>query len=339
MMMISAAGSGGTNGLINGMEDQFIGIGADCYKLAASRLARNYLAPHASDKTAYLRFVEKLIEKFGIRLFIPNSDLEVFTIATSEKFDTFPVCLPDRELIIASFDKWSFFLAAKEAGVRVANTYRIMDRADIEEAFERLQGRPLWCRAKSGSGSRYTARVFNVEEAESYIRHTTNVNGLEVGEFLLCEYLPGEDIAVMTLWDNGAPRMCKMAKRTKYSRNAGESPPTVLESFFDKTIERFVLESIKKLSERPHGVINADIKCDDAGIPVMTEINPGRFYYNMQLFNSGRYPAFPIFLDIAFGRSSGYVTEDPGVVFVREQDNAPVVVSRKRVAELCHATW
>lgn len=328
MFLISAAGSGGTNRLIESYKDNFIGITADKYKIFTSVLSTNYLVPLAIQEEEYIKEVNRISKLHNIELFIPNSDAEVFTTTKYIKQINTKTFLPDYELVRMTFDKWDFYLAAKNADIEVAETFHITQEDDIEKAFKSLNQKPLWCRAKSGSGSRFTSKVISVEDAKYYIRHQTILNDLPKDEFLISEYLPGDDIAVMTIWKDGEIKMCKMAKRTRYFKKAGESPPNVLESFFDKKIESFVIDSIKKLTSSANGVLNIDIKCREDGTPAITEINAGRFYYNMQLFNSGRFKAFEIFLKLASGQDMPYCTENPDVIFIREQDNEPYIISK-----------
>ncbi|RUM44603.1 MAG: hypothetical protein DSY46_05200 [Hydrogenimonas sp.] len=328
MYLISAAGSGGTNRLVESCKSDFIGMTADKYKIHTSVLSTNYLVPMAVEEEAYVEAVNRISKQHGIELFIPNSDSEVFTTTKYIEHIGVKTFLPDHELVRATFDKWDFYLAAKKAGVEVAETFHITSEKEIEKAFESLEQRPLWCRVKSGSGSRYTSKVLSVEDAKHYIRHQLLLNSLPDDEFLISEYLPGDDIAVMTIWKDGHIKMCKMAKRTRYFKKAGESPPSVLESFFDPKIESFVIESIQKLTSSANGVLNVDIKCREDGTPVVTEINAGRFYYNMQLFNSGNFHAFEIFLKLAEGEDLAYCTEDPEVIFIREQDNEPYIIPK-----------
>ena len=96
MFLISAAGSGGTNRIVEGVnKEDFIGITNDRYKFLASVLKKNYLVPIANQEDLYIKKVNEIIKDEKITLFIPNSDREVFVVTKNiQKIDT-NTFLPD----------------------------------------------------------------------------------------------------------------------------------------------------------------------------------------------------------------------------------------------------
>jgi len=328
MILISAAGSGGTNELIKDFKHSFIGITNNIYKLFSSVIDQNYLVPSASDEENYINHINDIIKKHNITLFIPNSDIEALVASKNiDKIQT-KVFLPSYKTIKTTFDKWKLYKTAKKSNIKMAKTIHIKSKKNIKQAFKKLHQPPLWCRIKSGSGSRHTSKVYSYKDAKNYINHTMLAYNIEMKEFLISEYLPGNDIAVMSIWKNGDIKLCKMAKRTQYFKNAGESPPSVIESFYDKSIEKFIIDAIKKLDTDANGLFNIDIKCFKDATPAITEINAGRFYYNMTLFNYGKINAFEIFLKLAFNEEIEFYTDDPKAIFIRDQDNTPVIISK-----------
>lgn len=329
MILISATGGGGTNRLVENSNEKFIGITSDKYKLFTSVLNINILVPHASDEKAYISKVNKIIKEYNIELFIPNSDLEVFIVSKNiDKINT-KTFIPSFDIVDLTFDKWNFHQKLKKLNILSANTFNIQTNDDIKEAFETINQPILWCRTRSGSGSKHTSKVVSIEDATSYIEHCCSVYNLPKNEFLISEYLSGEDMAVMTIWKNGEIKMCKMAKRVRYNGEAGESAPNVIESFYDKKVAQFIIDSINKLNLNPSGLLNIDMKCYEDGTFAITEINAGRFYYNMQLFNSGEVNAFEQFLKVARDEDIGFLYDDPEVIFIREQDNQPTIINKK----------
>jgi predicted ATP-grasp superfamily ATP-dependent carboligase len=328
MILISAAGGGGTNRLIDKYKEKFIGITNDKYKLFTSVLDINILVPSAASQNEYIQKVNEVIEQYDITLFIPNSDIEVYAVSKNiEKFKT-KVFIPSFDIVDLTFDKWKFHQKLNEKNISSAHTFNITNDDDVKKAFKILNQTPLWCRTRSGSGSKHTSKVIDVDDAISYINHCCNVYNLEKSEFLISEYLGGSDMAVMTIWKDGNIKMCKMAKRVRYNGAAGESAPNVIESFYEKKVETFVIEAINSLNLNPNGILNIDIKCYEDETLAITEINAGRFYYNMQLFNSGRVNALQCFLDTANGKDIGFLYDDPKVIFIRDQDNKPTIISQ-----------
>jgi len=329
MILISAAGSGGTNRLVENCKEKFLGVTADKYKLFCSILKINILTPHANDEVNYIKKINEIITTYKVTLFIPNSDLEVHVVSKNINKIKTKTFIPNFDLVDLTFDKWSFHQKLKELNIASAHTFNIKDNTDITTAFEELKQAPLWCRTRSGSGSKHTSKVMSVSDATSYIEHCCAVYNLPKSEFLISEYLAGEDIAVMTIWKNGEIKMCKMAKRVRYSGEAGESAPNVIESFYDKNVEEFVIDSISKLNLKPNGILNVDIKCYKDATLAITEINAGRFYYNMQLFNYGKVNALECFLNVANNKDNEFLFDDPEIIFIREQDNQPSIITKK----------
>jgi len=329
MILISAAGSGGTNELVRGSSQEFIGITNNRYKLFTSVLAVNILVPSATDEENYIKKVNEIIKEYAIELFIPNSDIEVYIVSKNlHKIET-KTFLPSVETVAVTLDKWKFYQKMKSLNVSVAKTFLINEKQDIVKAFEHLKQTPLWCRVRDGAGSKYTSKVITPEDAQAYIEHCLNVYNLKMDDFLISEYLGGEDFAVMTIWKKGMLKLCKMAKRVAYIGAAGESPPNVIETFYDENVHTFVEEAIKKLDSDADGILNVDMKCYSDGSYAITEINAGRFYYNMPLFNYGELNAFEAFFNIVDGKEIVKMSDDPEVIFIREQDNRPVVIEKK----------
>jgi len=329
MILISAAGSGGTNRLVENNKNEFIGITNDNYKLFTSVLDINIQVPHATNEETYILEVNKIIKKYNIELFIPNSDLEVYIVAKYiDKIKT-KTFIPNFEFVNLTFDKWSFHQRLQELNITSALTFNINSDDDIEQAFSKINQKTLWCRTRSGSGSKHTSKVVSVEDAKAYINHCCSVYNLQKNEFLISEFLSGFDMAVMTIWKNGKIKMCKMAKRVRYNGAPGESAPNVIESFYDKKVEDFVIDAINKLNLNANGILDIDIKCYEDGTLAITEINAGRFYYNMQLFNYGKVNALKCFMDTARNKDIGFLHDDPEIIFIREQDNRPTIITKE----------
>jgi len=335
MILLSAAGSGGTNGLIEYMDKErlkdFIGITNDKFKIFSSTI-KAYLSPNATDEKSYIDFVNKMIKKFDIKLFIPNSDIEVYVVSKNIKNLNTKLFLPPFEIVELSFDKLLFHKTCEKLNINTPKTFHIRSKDDIKEAFLKINEPILWCRIKKGSGSKHTSKVINEDDAWRFIKHSIDVYDLKIEDFIIHPFLKGDDLAVMSIWKDNKIKMLKMAKRTRYYLYPGESPPNVLVSFYDEKIEKFIIYALEKLANhfkiKLNGVVNLDIKCDLNNTPYITEINAGRFYYNMQLFNSSK-NAFEIFLDNAFGKDTGFIKEDPKVIFIREQDNRPTVIKKE----------
>ena len=115
-----------------------------------------------------------------------------------------------------------------------------------------------------------------------WIKLWVEMRKFKISDFQICEFLPGRDLNVHTIWDNGQFISGTMVERMGYY--GGEAKLSGMAS--TPSISRRVhfedlAEKIEFLgSDFPYklnGSINIDIKSDVNNIDCMTEINIGRF--------------------------------------------------------------
>lgn len=342
-ILITAGGSGGTNALVNTVNDdqyRFVSTNIDRYKAACSITDKTYLVPRATEEKAYIDAINKIIEKEQIDLFVPNSDIEAeITAKYKSKIDA-PAFLPDYDIIVICQDKYLMYEFCIKNDIRVAKTMALESVDDLNNIPDHFDEFPLWARIRTGSGSRHTSKIFSIAHARQFINHAITAYPVKVSDFTISEYLPGNDYAVMTLWKEGQLVMIKMAHRAHYFGLQGESPPYVIKCTYEERIVDFAKQTVKKFNDKANGVYNLDIKIDKDDNIALTEINIGRFYYNMPIFNlTGKNNAIQVFLDCALNKPHGYdLREWEEKFFIREMDNAPFVFTateiKNRVLEL-----
>ncbi len=335
-ILITAAGSGGTNALLNTVNNdayRFIGTNIDRYKAACSVTDKTYLVPRATEEEAYIEAINKIIAIEKPTLLVPNSDIEAEILAKHiERINT-SVFLPKYEVIVILQDKYLMYEFCIKNEINVAKTMPLKSINDLDNIPEHFSDFPLWARIRTGAGSKHTSKIFSVEHAKIFIQHATTAYNVEVEDFTISEYLPGDDYAVMTLWKDGELVLIKMAHRAAYFGLQGESPPYVIKCTYSQEIVDFAKETVKKFNPKANGVYNLDIKFDKNNAIALTEINIGRFYYNMPIFNlTGKNNAFQVFLDVALGNEHGYnLTDWEEKFFIREMDNAPHVFTQEEL--------
>jgi carbamoylphosphate synthase large subunit len=340
-VLITAAGGGGTNNMIATLNDDhyvFFGTNIDRFKAACSQTERTYLVPRAVEEEAYISAINQVIEKENIDLVVPNSDIEVEVLAKNREKIKSRLFLPSYEAIRICQDKMLMHDFCLENNIHVARAIPVHNMDDLEGLEEKLGPFPLWCRIRSGSGSKHTSKVYSVEDARHFIQHAITAYHVELSEFIISELLPGEDYLVMTTWQDGKLILSKMAHRMHYFKKQGESPPYVIKTYFDQELLDFAIETAHKFQKHPHGNYNFDLKRDTEGRLALTEINPGRFYYNMPMFNLSKpYNAFQIFLKSAFNEldpTMDYpLLKNEEKYFIRDMDNWPSVLTPNEIEE------
>lgn len=143
--------------------------------------------------------------------------------------------------------------------------------------------RPLWMRARTGAGSLAAKKVCGFGDLNAWRNVWTG--RVEPSDFMLSEYLPGEDRSYTGVWWRGEPVASACRVRVEYADTrtpSGQcSSPRIAK--LDSRPETFdVAEAaIRRVSEAtgttPHGVFYVDMRESADGRLLVTEINAGRF--------------------------------------------------------------
>ncbi len=123
-----------------------------------------------------------------------------------------------------------------------------------------------------------------------------------------------------------------MGSTPKTSQTVEERAPV------DATIEA-VRGVCRAFGVEPHGLYQADLKCDGDGVPYVTEINIGRFPMTSPQFDRvGQYSQLTLYIELALDPNAslprGVYDFDPGWVFLRGVDLPLVITRAEKVAEL-----
>ncbi|MEM9849843.1 MAG: hypothetical protein AAF847_18275 [Bacteroidota bacterium] len=332
-ILITAAGGGGTNGLVDSLGDHsyhFVGTNANFHKAAASNIAPTYLIATAREEKKYVAAINQLIERHDIDLLVPNSDIEVEIVAKYRAEIRTRVFLPNYEVCQIANDKFLCYEHCIAHDIYMAKAVSCNSIEDLEQQLTQFSNYPLWCRVKKGSGSKHTAALHSAAEVVQFVseklaKHTD----LSVSDFMVSDYLPGDDCLIFTIWHHGTLQYLAMAHRQQYFGEQGRSAPTLIKKEYRQELADFAIRIAQSFEVPPHGVYNFDVKYDQKGKAALTEINIGRFYYNMPLFNASKDGSpLHIYVNAASGRlrETALLSKDE-LYFLRDQDNAPVVLT------------
>jgi hypothetical protein len=144
-------------------------------------------------------------------------------------------------------------------------------------------GTPVWIRARSGAGSFAATKIENVQDEIAWRRVWSGRVKWE--DFMLSEYLPGEDRSYTGVWWKGEPVASACRVRVEYADTrtpSGQcSSPRIAK--LDSRPETFDVaeKAIRRVSDAtgtiPHGVFYVDMREAADGRLLVTEINAGRF--------------------------------------------------------------
>jgi len=345
-IVITSAGSGGTNNLIRTMKERkmyfIIGTNVDKYKVAKSNADKDYILPHASNERMYLNKLRKLISLEKPDFIIVNSDAEVKVVSKYRDRIEPTVFLPDNKTIELCHNKFDFYKFVKAKNINIAKTFEVNVLDNIENIFHQFEEYPLWCRLKSGNGSTAATKLKNPEQARFWISYWNIMRNVPVKDFIISEFLPGRDFACQSLWNNGKLILMKVAERLSYyggnKRASGmSSTPELAKTVYDKKIFNYCIDLVKNISfEKPNGIYSIDLKLNSKSRICVTEVNIGRFFMITTIFNlCGKYSMIDAYLKLALNRKEDLKIDDPfdfsEVYMSRDLDTLPLVMTEKEI--------
>ncbi len=294
-LLVMGAGTGGSNNLARSLRAGdpslfIIGCNADRFVLKKSPADRNYLILPC-DHPDFLSSLRDVVKTGKIDLLIPNSDADVRVVSQLRERIPCRLFLPRHAVIERCQDKYALSAFLRARGVAAPLTYAVKDLAGIDDIFHQLAPRSrVWCRIRTGSGSRGAIPVIRPEQARSWISYWQEMRGVAPSSFTLSEYLPGRDFAVQALWKDGTLILLKICERLSYfgggSQPSGtSSTPALGKIVFESRVVEVCRKAIRALDERASGVFSIDLKEDAGGVPCVTEINAGRFCMITSIFD------------------------------------------------------
>ena len=158
---------------------------------------------------------------------------------------------------------------------------------DIDRAFAEF-GSPIWVRARHGAGGKGSTPADNRETAVSWIKYwkSRNVDW----EFIAQEHLPGRNIAFHSLWKDGEIVTSMARERLEYiyaylAPSGITGTPAVQRTVHDDRVNKTSTEAVLSIDSKFSGIASVDLKENAAGVPCVTEINPGRMFTTSYFFS------------------------------------------------------
>ncbi len=349
-ILVTSAGGGASNNLMQGLRACsppvfLVGTSIDPYYLARSGADRNYLIPRVDAGEAYLEALERIVARESIDLVIPNNDLEVPAVSAARHRIGARTYLPAHETIELCQDKLALTRHLAERGIRVPETYPMAGPEQAEKTFEQF-GNPetLWCRMRRGGGSRGSLPVKHPDQVRFWVQYWTEMRGVAPGMFVLCEYLPGRDYAVQSLWHEGELVQAKACERLHYlfaqlMPSGSSSTPRVARTIDSPVVNELCVSTVRAVDPQATGLFCIDLKEDGSGLPCVTEINIGRFFMITPLFNRvGRRNMAEIYLRLALDEPPGVSPDErfgdigpEETYLLREIDGEPEVLTEAQI--------
>lgn len=292
VLLLSAGGPAGVNYLkalkLGGIASVF-GADSNPYHLVFidKHAIRSFKIPR-SDEDGYLEEINKLISKYEIDFVHAQSDGEVLALSKNrDKIDA-KVFLPDHKIILACQDKlttarkWSS-MWSDAIGYEIKDDDNLlMNLAEIFNVFPHA-----WIRAISGAGGKGSTPCLTQDTAYFWLRYWWE--RYPDLEFMAQRLLPGRNIAWQSIWKDGKLLVSQARERVEYiypylAPSGVTGTPVVQKTIHDGDVNFNAAIAVKAIDPNPHGIYSVDLKENDEGHPIPTEINAGRFFTTSYFF-------------------------------------------------------
>ena len=342
MKKILVAGAGGapTEGvvfsLLKNPNNYVIGMGSEPTDVILSKADKKYYVPYANTNEYKDKLLE-ILNKEKPDLVHFQNDLEIYhssLIREEIKATGTKIFMPDHSVIDTCVHKYKSYQAFKKAGVIVPVNITIDTEEDLKRAFKELgdsQGK-IWLRDSGiGGGGKGALPTSDYTLAKSWIDHYKGW-----GDFIAAEMLTPKTVTWLSVWHEGELILAQTRAREGWTHGnraiSGVTGVTkVGVTVSDEQVTQIAINTVKAVSDKPHGIFGVDMAFDKNGIPNPTEINISRFFTTVRFFTEAGVNFPEIFKQLALGEKisikKGTINPlESGLMWVRGMDTEPRLV-------------
>lgn len=337
-ILIAGAGGAPSEGVINSLlksnkEEMVLGMGSEPTDLVMSNAHEKFYIPYA-DQPEYKPALLKLLDTEKPDLVHFQNDLEIYhaSLFRNEIIETgAKIFMPDHDVIDTCVHKHKTYLKCKEAGVTVPVNMMINDENDLKEAFASLgdSNGKIWLRASSiGGGGKGALPTNDFAFAKGWIER---YNGW--GDFVAAEMLTPDTVTWLSIWHEGELVVAQTRIRKGWTHGnrtvSGVTGVTkVGQTYSNIEVDRIAMETVKAVSNKPHGIFGVDMAYDKNGVPNPTEINISRFFTTVLFFTEAGLNMPVIFKDIVLYNEFPKLEKNinplqDGLLWLRGMDTKP----------------
>lgn len=341
-ILIAGAGGAPSEGVINSLllskkNEEIIGMGSEPTDLLLSSAKKKYFIPYANTPE-YKNCLLQILESEKPDLIHFQNDLEIFHASLlrdeihAAGVKTF---MPSHEVIDTCVHKYKTYLKLKAAGVKVPENIMIHNEVDLKNAFETLGDKNgnIWLRASSiGGGGKGALPTNDFTFAKGWIERYKGW-----GDFVAAEMLTPDTVTWLSIWHEGNLVVAQTRIRKGWTHGnrtvSGVTGVTkVGQTFSDAKVDQIAIDTVKAVSDKPHGIFGVDMAYDFNGIPNPTEINISRFFTTVLFFTQAGLNMPEIFKDLAlyntFPNLEKTINPLPdGLLWLRGMDAKPLLVT------------
>lgn len=291
LLVLGAGGSPGVNfvrALRLGKEKMYIvGVDINKYFLQIAPVDKRYLLSDKKDRGDYVKDLIKIIKKEKIDFVHAQPDGEVKTISDYRHMLGAKTFLPSKNAIDIFQDKWKTFYELSKNNLPVPFTQQVKNVENLRKILKNNK-ETLWLRAHKGAGGKASLPIRTFDQANMWIRYWLN-KGLDWGDFLISEFLPGKEVSWLSIWKDGK-LVCSQQKERMGWVQGNISPSgvggtsAIQKTSSYKTVNDICTKTILLVDKNANGVYVVDVKENKNDTPCVMEVNPGRFFTTSLFF-------------------------------------------------------
>lgn len=259
---------------------RLIGTEASEYYIHLALTHDTEMVPRCSDEAAYVDAIADVCRRHGVDLVMPNSSLEMMVLTRNRGRIPAPMKIPSIAAQEVSASKWLTWNRWNAEGIPVPATMLVETRDDVVRAFDTIGSTPIWFRGAGIPGRGIGGAALPCRKPEEAFGWIEFYNGW--GAFIASEYLPGDNLTFLGVFDNGRLVASQGRKRDAYviphvSPSGITGAPAICHTVSRADINELGPRCVASIDPGFDGVAFVDFKCDAGGNPRPTEINAGRF--------------------------------------------------------------
>ncbi len=332
-----------TRSLLMDDELRLIGCDASKYYVHLALTHQAAIVPRCSDRDHYISAVCALCEQYDVDLIMPNNSLEAHVLSAERERLSAPVFLPPAPTLDKANSKWRSYGIWRDAGLPAPESWLIDSHDDLKAIFDNHAGRPIWVRGagipgKGIGGAALPCRT--LQHAEAWIDFYDGYGGM-----MASEYLPGDNLTWIGLWQDGQLITSQARRRIAYviphvSPSGITGAPAISETVLGGELNALGPKAALALDPRLTGVSFLDFKCDAEGAPRITEMNAGRFGTTHHFYSAAGLNLPLMYVRLALGLPlpdpppPRFDALPPGLVWVRTLDAGPRLLQPGEVDRL-----
>jgi carbamoylphosphate synthase large subunit len=288
-ILVTGAGGAAAANFVHSLRlapEPFYVVGTDTskYHLELAPVDARYLLPRAGEP-GYLDELNALVEAEAVEVVHPQPEQEVLFLSREHERVQAATLLPQVETVEICQDKATFAARITEAGLPAPRFERAADEESLREATASIleSRKQAWVRAVRGAGARASLPVSSPDQAASWVRYWIERRGLAYADFMVSEFLPGREFAFQSVWSSGRLVTSAARERLEYvfghlMPSGQSSSPSVAKTVHRDDVNELASKAVEAVDAEATGVFCVDLKEDEDGRPLVTEINAGRFF-------------------------------------------------------------